>query len=440
MEREISLLVRGVSFFAVCCALFSAPFVTFGEAAVLSLEDCLGIAEKNHPGIAGANAAVMTAAGRLESNAASERAEISGSAASSRSGSAMSENTSSSLGLSASMKVYDSNRGKYALDSSRASLSAAGEEARGTVSDVRSNVKTAFLTLLLNYEIERQREESVRAFEQRLEQAKGFYEAGTKPWYDVTKAEVDLGGAQMSLIEASANIRNARASLANAMGVDPSEEFEIISSGFDIIIIPDGAESTAENMALENRTDYAASKFRLDAGEFTLRSEARSNAPTVSITGNYSGNGKNFADLETEWSTGLRMSVPIVDGGAWKARLDTARAQLMSLEASHEKLRHDILLEVSRAKTDIIKARERIRISGLRLVNAEENRKMAIGRYETGVGDPLEVTDALVSYTDAQLASKQALHDLQLAIINLEKATGVEFGLQSGVTDNGGKR
>jgi outer membrane protein TolC len=139
------------------------------------------------------------------------------------------------------------------------------------------------------------------------------------------------------------------------------------------------------------------------------------------------------------WNTGLRMSVPIVDGGAQKARVDIARAQIMSLEASHEKLKQDILLEVSRAKTDITKARERIRISELTLVNAEENRKMAVGRYETGVGDPLEVADALVSFADAQLANKQAHHDLQSAIINLEKATGVEFSLKSAAADDGGK-
>ncbi|MDR3279120.1 MAG: TolC family protein, partial [Synergistaceae bacterium] len=102
----------------------------------------------------------------------------------------------------------------------------------------------------------------------------------------------------------------------------------------------------------------------------------------------------------------------------------------MTLEASHEKLRQDIMLEVSNARSDITKARERIRISALTLANAEENRRLAEGRYETGVGDPLEVTDAILSYTDAILANKQAMYDLRIAVISLENATGVEFGLE----------
>ena len=73
------------------------------------------------------------------------------------------------------------------------------------------------------------------------------------------------------------------------------------------------------------------------------------------------------------------------------------------------------------------KAREQVRISSLTLEDAEENRKLAEGRYETGVGTPLEVTDALLNLTDAQLASYKARYDLQIAIISLESAIGVEF-------------
>ncbi len=39
--------------------------------------------------------------------------------------------------------------------------------------------------------------ETVKQFQQHLEQAKAFYEVGTKPKFDVTKAEVDLGNAQL---------------------------------------------------------------------------------------------------------------------------------------------------------------------------------------------------------------------------------------------------
>ena len=231
----------------------------------------------------------------------------------------------------------------------------------------------------------------------------------------------------MSLVEASSNTQNARAALANAMGLDPSEDFEIARDGLDILNVGDEAVSGSEALAASNRLDYAASALKIDAGRATLSAEARSNSPPVTLSGGYSGNADGSFDFERGWNTGLRMTAPILDGGAAKAREDAARAQLASLEASREKLRQDIMLGVSRARSDIVKARERMRIAELTLVSAEENRRLAEGRYETGVGDALEVTDALLSHADAMLASQQARHDLQIAIVNLERAVGSEF-------------
>jgi outer membrane protein TolC len=403
---------------------------------VLSLDDCLALAEAGHPDMAAAAASVASSKGRLASAAAADRLDLSGSASAARSGPDR-ESSSYSVGVTASINLYDANRSKYSVNASRATLGAAGEDARETLAAVRANVKTAYLALLMAYETERQREQSVRAFEQHLEKAKGFFDAGAKPWYDVTKAEVDLGNAQLSHASASSDVRNARASLANAMGIDQTEDFDIERTGLDILTLDPAVLDSAEALALENRPDYRSSALKMEAGRSTLKAEARANSPTVSLTGGYNGTADDSFEFERGWNTGLKMSVPILDGGSSKARIDIAGAQIDSLAASHEKLRQDILLAVSRARNDIAKAREGIRISHLTVTNAEENLKLAEGRYETGVGDAIEVTDAIVSYTDAQLAASIAQHDLQTAIIDLEKAVGLDL---SNVADNDGER
>jgi outer membrane protein TolC len=61
--------------------------------------------------------------------------------------------------------------------------------------------------------------ETVKQFELHLEQAKGFYEVGTKPKFDVTKAEVDLSNARLNLIRAENSLRIAIVNLNNAMGI-----------------------------------------------------------------------------------------------------------------------------------------------------------------------------------------------------------------------------
>jgi outer membrane protein TolC len=415
-------------FFAVLGAAAGLFFPNLGEAApLLSLTDCLAIAEANHPNMASAAAQAVTQRGRFAQSVAADRLEVSGSLSASRTGTGRNEDANYSIGATTSIKIFDANRNKYLVDAQRINLSVTEEEGRSTLLDVRNNVKTSYMTLSLNTEIASQRLESVRAFAHHLEQAKGFYQVGSKPWYDVTKAEVYLGNAQLSLVEAEANIVTAKASLLNAMGIDQQEEFDIEPVSSDISNAPLEESEVLAKLALDNRPDYRSAALRILAEQATLSAEARASSPNVSLTGGYNSGGDDLFDLEKAWNVGLRMSVPIVDGGAAKARVDMARGQLMSLAASQEKLRQDIILEVRKALSDLTKAQERIRISELTLLSAEENRKMAVGRYETGVGDPLEVTDALLSFADAQLANRQAYYDLRLAIIGLEKATGKEF-------------
>jgi outer membrane protein TolC len=401
-----------------------------GEVRLLTLAECLRLAEASHPALAGADAAAAAERGRLSQTAAGDRVEVSGSASAARSGGPNGDSASYSVGASASVKVFDANRSKYATDAQRKSLSAAEANREQTLSQIRANVKSSYMNLLLCSTVRGQRRESVGAFRRHLEQARGFYEAGSKPRFDVTKAEVDLGNAELALIEAESDIDIARASLLNAMGVEPfgKEPFEIAPETLDISFA--GAAfpgEAAESLALEHRADYRAAELRTLAGRSSLKAEARTNSPSASLRGGWNGGGDDLFALDSNWNTGLSLSVPIVDGGTAAARLEIASAQIRSLEASKESLRQDILLEVRRASLGVKNARERIRITELTVAQAEENYTLAEGRYETGVGSALEITDALLALTDARLSAYRAGHDLQIALINLEKATGVEL-------------
>jgi len=59
----------------------------------------------------------------------------------------------------------------------------------------------------------------VKQFQQHLDQAKGFYEVGTKAKIDVTKAEVDLSNARLNLIKAENAVKISWVVLNNAMGM-----------------------------------------------------------------------------------------------------------------------------------------------------------------------------------------------------------------------------
>jgi outer membrane protein TolC len=57
-------------------------------------------------------------------------------------------------------------------------------------------------------------------------------------------------------------------------------------------------------------------------------------------------------------------------------------------------------------------------------MQATETLELANLRYTSGLADPLEVTDATVSYSNARLSNISALYDYKVSQANLEKAMG----------------
>ena len=85
-----------------------------------------------------------------------------------------------------------------------------------------------------------------------------------------------------------------------------------------------------------------------------------------------------------------------------------------------------IRLEVEQAYSNLIEATEGIATAQLTVRQAEENFDLANGRYASGVGNPIEVTDALVALSNARTTHIAALTGYKTAQASLEKAMGVK--------------
>ena len=67
---------------------------------------------------------------------------------------------------------------------------------------IYEQVKNAFYTLLYTLQQEKVWQSSVEQYEISLEQAKAYYDIGTKPKIDVLTAQYNLGNAKLNLIKA----------------------------------------------------------------------------------------------------------------------------------------------------------------------------------------------------------------------------------------------
>jgi outer membrane protein len=101
-----------------------------------------------------------------------------------------------------------------------------------------------------------------------------------------------------------------------------------------------------------------------------------------------------------------------------------AEGNLLATLAQERNTRDGIWRETINARALLASALEEI-VSARRLVAAATaQRDLAIGRYATGVGTIIELTDALLNYVGARFQLVQAGYDIASARAQLQHALG----------------
>ena len=399
-----------------------------GEAGGLSLEECLELALTNHPSLRRARGGVRAEAAALERIRAANRVTVGLTGSLRREGDYEERfrdgSNSGSIGVSASKLLYDTGRNRLQKEIQRESLLGAKENERNTQVSVAANAKRAYYDLvlkILNRDVE---QEKLNNLEEHLKTAQGFYEVGNSAFIDVTKAEANVANARTSLLKAESDILVSQEALRVAMGVDREGDFTLaLSTG---LLLPRTAGGMEELLttALEDRPDYRQALHTVRARELGVKSAARGNSPTITGSASSTYSDREGAHASTNYGLGVSLNVPIVDGGETAAAVETARAQLDQAAADRDSLRQQVTYGVRSAALSLNNAVERVRSAEAGVRYAEENLALARGRYEVGVGDSLELSDAVSQLASSRYTHYQALYDAQTARANLDEAMG----------------
>ena len=192
--------------------LLLIPFKAVAEdiikkGATLNLQRCIEISLLRQPNILAAASAVDASRSRVGQAQANYYPQINLSAGYSRisslSGTSSTGVTRSSSGnfdeylssASLSQNIYDFGRTATQVKIQNLNLDSSRSDLENVSELTIFNVKQAYYGILAAQRNVIVAADSVKQFQQHLEQAKGFFDAGTKPKFDVTKAEVDLGNA-----------------------------------------------------------------------------------------------------------------------------------------------------------------------------------------------------------------------------------------------------
>jgi outer membrane protein len=320
--------------------------------------------------------------------------------------------------------LFDFGKTPGQVAGSRASFQQAGEDLAGTRQKVALDTRTAYYGYLSALKALKVAEENVRQNEELLKQAQGFYQAGVRAKIDVTKAEANLFDAQAGLIKAKNLVAVSRVSLTTVLGLK-TWPYDTVEDILEVEAKPPSLEDLRAQ-ALNQRPEILRNKYQQEGNQAAIRVARAGYFPALNSTASYGWQGSSYP-LADSWWLGVTMNVPLFQGLGTTYALRQAKANLRAAQANTEVLTLDITREVEQSCLDVNAAREVIRATRKAREAAAENLRLAAGRYKTGVGNIIEVTDAQVQFAQSDLNYVRALYDYKVAEARLDKAVGKSF-------------
>ncbi len=425
----LCLTLAGLSAHPVSAA--AADAAKTPGAIVLTLQQCIATALQKSPDLAAASGTVDVGRSRVGQARSAWYPQIGATGSLQRIGPPSGSLTGGTVtdapynryqtAISLNQTLLDFGRTSSQVDIAKENLLAAKADLQTQEDAVILNVKQAYYGVL---QAKRNRDvaaDVLRQYQLHLEQAKGFYAVGVNAKIDVIKAEVDLSNAKLGLINAENALKIAWVTLNNAMGVPDAPEYTIednLSAPEYSITLED---ATAK--ALANRPDLLALEKQCRADEAGVSYARAGNYPVFSGSAEYTWTGEQ-PPLQQGWDAGVAVTFPLFNGFLVSQRIAEAKSTLTVDQARKEALRQQILLQVRQDYLNLQAAHASIATAELAAQQAKENLDLANGRYATGVGSPIEVSDAFATYVSAQAAYTGALYQYKIAQANLENAMG----------------
>jgi len=306
---------------------------------------------------------------------------------------------------------------------SRTGLDAAKADLDVTKDQVSEQVARAYLASLREdaaLDTARANVELSQALERLAQSQK---DAGTGTGIEVTRAQVQLANDRQRLTVAENDRRRSVLQLLRAMGLNLNMDVEL-SDKLSYQAVDTGAVEALLETARKGRSDLKAQQQHQQTAQMNYSAVEAERLPSVSAYGDYGTIGNELVGAHPTHTIGIQLKVPLYDGGRRSSRREESLAQMREEEIRTRDLGMQIELDVRLALDSLHSADSQVQTAGQGLTLAQSELEQAQRRYQAGVTNSLEVTDAQTRLDRARANQIDALYNYNLARLELATATG----------------
>jgi outer membrane protein len=402
----------------------------------LTLAEAVALAIKNHPQVAAAkNVALATGQHVVEAKSQyypTIAAEITGVQANydSRLGAGFLQASAlfnrNGEGFQATQLLTDFGRRKNLVSNSQLLAQAADQNTQATTFDVVFAVNKAYFGVLEAQAYVHVAQETVTARQTLTDQVVALANANLKSQVDVEFARVNLSQAQLMLIRAQDAVKRAFADLARAMGADAATEYKLEETP----AAPPPPDSTDPlvNEAIQNRPELHELRLRLQAAQRFEEAERDLKHPNLTMMAvggalPYINQQPRVAPYGYE-AIGMNLEIPVFNGHLFSARAQAAHYESLAEDQRLRDEQQSVERDVRNAWIAASTAYQSIPVTVQFLRSAQLALELAQGRYQLGLSSIVEITQAQLNLTDAQIQNVTAKYDYQSAYAGLQYTIG----------------
>ena len=324
-------------------------------------------------------------------------------------------------GLSVSQLVTDFGRTHELVKSSNLHAQAQQENVITTRADVLLQVDQSYFSVLKAQAVLEVAQQTVKARQLVADQTAALEQNKIKSGLDVSFANVDLAQAQLLLIQAQNDLEAAYAQLSFALGYSDERYLQLVDEPSAAVQPP--ALPDAIQQALKNRPELASQRLNVSSAQSFATAERDLKLPTISAVGTAGLTPYRVDALAPRYAAaGFNVNIPIFNGHLFSALQSEANSRAQAETNYLTDLQNRIVRDVRTAWLSANSAFERLSVTQQLLDEANQSLDLAQSRYQLGLSSIIELSQAQLNQTQAQIAQASAKYDYeaQISVLNYQ--------------------
>jgi outer membrane protein len=245
---------------------------------------------------------------------------------------------------------------------------------------------------------------------------------------DLTFANVNLSQAQLLQLDAQNNAEATMAALDEVLGLDHAMQYSLVDNT-KTNPPPPPDEQTLLDLAVKQRPDLQSLDLTRQSQEKFSRAQRDQMLPTLSAIGTVGASPiRSDQYYVSSWDGAIaaNLNIPIFNGFLYSAQAKEAQLRAQATGQQARLLKNRIVRDVQTAWLDANNAFTRLGVTAELLNQANESLGLAQTRYKLGLSSIVELSQAQLQQTEAEISNTNAQYQYRLTLATLNFQTGVQ--------------